>query len=384
MKRILTIIGARPQIIKAAAISRAISSKFSDQLQEDLLHTGQHYDENMSEVFFNEMGIPQPAYKLNVGSGSHGAQTATMMKGIEDVLLEKKHDAVLVYGDTNSTIAGALAAVKIHIPVIHVEAGLRSFSKAMPEEINRILCDHSSTLLYSPTAQGISNLTKEGIIHHENGLTPDAPRVYHCGDIMYDNSLHFSKKAQTESTILHKLGIEENNFILCTIHRNNNTDEPERLESILNGILAIAELSGKKIVLPLHPRTKGKLSQKWNEKLSANPSIICTDPISFIDIVRLESTCFMVITDSGGVQKEAYFFNKPCIILREQTEWVELVQNGNAELAGWQSNQIISCYNSLISKSNNMTWPSFFGDGASSEFICRTIISFLADADTMR
>jgi UDP-GlcNAc3NAcA epimerase len=384
MKRILTIIGARPQIIKAAAISRAISSKFSDQLQEDLLHTGQHYDENMSEVFFNEMGIPQPAYKLNVGSGSHGAQTATMMKGIEDVLLEKKHDAVLVYGDTNSTIAGALAAVKIHIPVIHVEAGLRSFSKAMPEEINRILCDHSSTLLYSPTAQGISNLTKEGIIHHENGLTPDAPRVYHCGDIMYDNSLHFSKKAQTESTILHKLGIEENNFILCTIHRNNNTDEPERLESILNGILAIAELSGKKIVLPLHPRTKGKLSQKWNEKLSANPSIICTDPISFIDIVRLESTCFMVITDSGGVQKEAYFFNKPCIILREQTEWVELVQNGNAELAGWQSTQIISCYNSLISKSNNMTWPSFFGDGASSEFICRTIISFLADADTMR
>jgi UDP-GlcNAc3NAcA epimerase len=201
---------------------------------------------------------------------------------------------------------------------------------------------------------------------------------------MYDNSLHFSKKAQIESTILHKLGIEENNFILCTIHRNNNTDEPERLESILNGILAIAELSGKKIVLPLHPRTKGKLSQEWNEKLSANPSIICTDPISFIDIVRLESTCFMVITDSGGVQKEAYFFNKPCIILREQTEWVELVQNGNAELAGWQSNQIISCYNSLISKSNNMTWPSFFGDGASSEFICRTIISFLADADTMR
>jgi UDP-GlcNAc3NAcA epimerase len=384
MKRILTIIGARPQIIKAAAISRAISSKFSDQLQEDLLHTGQHYDENMSEVFFKEMGIPQPAYKLNVGSGSHGAQTATMMKGIEDVLLEKKHDAVLVYGDTNSTIAGALAAVKIHVPVIHVEAGLRSFNKAMPEEINRILCDHSSTLLYSPTAQGISNLSKEGVVHHENGLTPDAPRVYHCGDIMYDNSLHFSEKARTESTILSNLGVTENEFILCTIHRNNNTDEPERLESILNGILEIAKLSGKKIVLPLHPRTKGKLSQEWNEKLSSDESIICTDPISFIDIVRLESTCFMVVTDSGGVQKEAYFFKKPCIILREETEWVELVQNGNAELAGWQSNQIINRYNSLISKINSMTWPSFFGDGTSSEFICRTIISFLADADTMR
>jgi UDP-GlcNAc3NAcA epimerase len=196
--------------------------------------------------------------------------------------------------------------------------------------------------------------------------------------------LHFSEKAQTESTILEKLGVEENNFILCTIHRNNNTDEPERLESILNGILEIARLSGKKIVLPLHPRTKGKLSQEWNQKLSSNPSIICTDPISFIDIVRLESTCFMVITDSGGVQKEAYFFKKPCIILREQTEWVELVENGNAELAGWQSSEIIACYNSLISKIKNMTWPSFFGDGTSSEFICSTIISFLTDAHTVR
>ena len=384
MKRILTVIGARPQIIKAAAISRAISSKFSDQLQEDLLHTGQHYDDNMSEVFFKEMGIPQPTYKLNVGSGSHGAQTATMMKGIEEVLLEKKHDAVLVYGDTNSTIAGALAAVKIHVPVIHVEAGLRSFNKAMPEEINRILCDHSSSLLYSPTTQGISNLKKEGIIHHEKGITPDAPRVFHCGDIMYDNSLHFSDKANEESKILEKLGVEKGEFILCTIHRNNNTDEPERLESILKGIFEIAVLSGKKIVLPLHPRTKGKLSSEWNEKIANNPAIICTDPISFIDIVRLESTCSMVITDSGGVQKEAYFFKKPCIILREETEWVELVQNGNAELAGWQDSKIINCYNSLISKIEDMSWPSFFGDGTSSEFICKTIISFLTDADTVR
>jgi UDP-GlcNAc3NAcA epimerase len=384
MKRILTIIGARPQIIKAAAISRAISSKFSDQLAEDLLHTGQHYDENMSDVFFKEMGIPDPTYKLNVGSGSHGAQTATMMKGIEDVLLQKKHDAVLVYGDTNSTIAGALAAVKIHIPVIHVEAGLRSFNKSMPEEINRILCDHSSTLLYSPTTQGISNLLKEGIHHHPDGLTPDKPRVYHCGDIMYDNSLHFSSKAALESTILERLGVIENEFILCTIHRNNNTDNPERLESILTGILDIAKESGKKIVLPLHPRTKGKLSAEWSEKIANNSSIICTDPISFIDIVRLESTCFMVITDSGGVQKEAYFFKKPCIILREETEWVELVQNGNAQLAGWESHKIISCYRSLISKIEDMTWPSFFGDGTSSEFICSTIISFLTDADTVR
>lgn len=384
MKRILTIIGARPQIIKAAAISRAISSKYSDQLQEDLLHTGQHYDENMSDVFFKEMGIPQPTYKLNVGSGSHGAQTATMMKGIEEVLLEKNHDAVLVYGDTNSTIAGALAAVKIHIPVIHVEAGLRSFNKAMPEEINRILCDHCSTLLYSPTTQGISNLKNEGIVHHENGITPDAPRVYHCGDIMYDNSLHFSEAANQDSKILEKLGVEKGEFILCTIHRNNNTDEPERLESILKGIFEIAEISGKKIVLPLHPRTKGKLSSDWNYRISDNPSIICTDPISFLDIVLLENTCFMVITDSGGVQKEAYFFKKPCIILREETEWVELVQNGNAELAGWQDAKIINCYNSLISKLESLTWPSFFGDGTSSEFICKTIISFLTDADTVR
>lgn len=375
MIHILTIIGARPQIIKAAAISRAIQNHFSQRITEHLLHTGQHYDENMSNVFFEELGIPRPTYQLNVGSGSHGAQTASMIQGIEEILQAHHYDAVLVYGDTNSTLAGAIAAVKIHIPVIHVEAGLRSFNKTMPEEINRILCDHSSTLLFSPTQQGIENLRKENIVHHEKPWSADAPAVFHCGDIMYDNSLHFAKTTTNANETLTKLGLTENTFCLCTIHRNNNTDDPQLLLEILSGLDAISKKHGMDMVLPVHPRTKSKLTAAMQDLIQNNSRIKLTDPLSFIEMIALESTCAMVVTDSGGVQKEAFFFRKPCVIMREQTEWVELVKNGNARLTGADQNKILEAYEDLKALESQMTWPAFFGNGKAAEFICEQILA---------
>ncbi|MGZ4091254.1 MAG: UDP-N-acetyl glucosamine 2-epimerase, partial [Bacteroidia bacterium] len=237
MIKIVTIIGARPQIIKAAALSRAIKNKFSDKIKEIIVHTGQHYDANMSQVFFDELNIPQPDYNLNVGSGSHGKQTAAMIIGIEEILLKENPNAIVLYGDTNSTLAGGIAASKIHVPVIHIEAGLRSHSKAMPEEVNRIMCDHVSTLLFSPTKTGFDNLVREGFNAGAKApYSADNPKIYHCGDVMYDNSLHFSNVAESKTDILAKLKLQKNKFILATIHRNNNTDEPERLNALFKSL----------------------------------------------------------------------------------------------------------------------------------------------------
>ena len=254
--KILTIIGARPQIIKSAALSRAIRSKFSDKLQEVIVHTGQHYDDNMSDVFFTELEISKPNYNLNVGSGSHGKQTAMMIGGIEEIILIEKPNCVVVYGDTNSTLAGALAASKIHIPVVHIEAGLRSYNKSMPEEINRIMCDHVSTLLFTPTKAGFNNLIKEGFNgNSEPPYSIDNPKVFHCGDIMFDNSLYFSSVANKTTTILTENDLEADKYILATIHRNNNTDDAVRLNSLFNAINKIAKENKIKVVIPLHPRT---------------------------------------------------------------------------------------------------------------------------------
>jgi UDP-GlcNAc3NAcA epimerase len=254
--KIVTIIGARPQIIKAAALSRAIKNKYSSQIKEVIVHTGQHYDANMSQVFFDELGIPAPNYNLNVGSGGHGSQTAAMITGIEEILIKEKPNGIVLYGDTNSTLAGALAAIKIHVPVIHIEAGLRSFNKAMPEEVNRIMCDHISSFLFTPTKTGLINLIKEGF---NVGTMPpynaNNPKIYHCGDVMYDNSLYFSAVAETKTTILQKLGLQKNNFILATIHRNNNTDEPKRLNALFSSLNDISKKHKLDVVLPLHPRT---------------------------------------------------------------------------------------------------------------------------------
>jgi UDP-GlcNAc3NAcA epimerase len=379
--KIITIIGARPQIIKAAAISRAIHTHFKDQITELIVHTGQHYDDNMSAIFFSEMGIPEADYNLSVGSGNHGAQTAKMMEGIESILLKERPDALLVYGDTNSTLAGALAAAKIHIPVVHIEAGLRSYNKSMPEEINRITCDHCSTLLFSPTQQGIENLIKEGFStkKHSNASI-DHPLVFKTGDIMFDNSMYFSSIANEKQGLVEKLQLTPGEFILCTIHRDSNTDKPEHLNQIIRGLLQIQQISNQVLVLPLHPRTRKKMTELLEpavaEELQDNSRIQVIDPAGFLDMISLESRCSMVITDSGGVQKEAFFFKKPCIILREQTEWVEIVENGNALLVGSNEEKLIEAYHQLTTK-KDYTYPPFFGDGHASEEICRLMLEHL-------
>ena len=380
MKKIITIIGARPQIIKSAAISRAIKNHFSNIMVEKIVHTGQHYDENMSKVFFEELEIPLPDYNLNVGSGSHGVQTAKMIEGLEEIFITEKPDGVLVYGDTNSTIAGALAAAKIHIPVIHVEAGLRSFNKLMPEEINRISCDHMSTLLFTPTVSGLDNLKNEGFNLNNKTASINTPCVYHCGDIMYDNSLYFSNISDEKSSILNQIGVQSNNYILSTIHRDGNTDIAKNMESIFQALLDIQINSGLSIVLPIHPRTRNKMKEQLSSELYSNIQennhFKIIDPAGFIDIIALEKNSKMIVTDSGGLQKESYFFEKPCIILRPQTEWVEIVNNGNAILVEADYDKIMKAFD-LFSNKTDFTYPTFYGDGKASEFICEKIIEHL-------
>ena len=380
MKKIITIIGARPQIIKSAAISRAVNGKFSSQIKEIIVHTGQHYDENMSKVFFEEMGIPSPDYNLSVGSGSHGAQTAKMIEGLEEIFIKESPQGVLVYGDTNSTIAGALAAVKIHIPIIHIEAGLRSFNKRMPEEVNRISCDHMSTLLFTPTKSGLNNLEKEGFNLSNKKADVNSPCIYHCGDIMFDNSIYFSAISDDKSTILKDLDLANNQYILSTIHRDGNTDIAENMESIFKALSIIQQESDLDIVLPIHPRTRSKmklqLSTDLYNQIAINPKFKIIDPAGFIDIIALEKNAKMIITDSGGLQKESYFFKKACVILRPQTEWIEIVENGNAILVDADCNKIMNAY-SLFSNKKDFTFPSFYGDGKAAEFICEKIIEHL-------
>ena len=380
-KKIITIVGARPQIIKSSAISRAVQTAFSDQLEEIIVHTGQHYDENMSKVFFEEMSIPTPHYNLQVGSGSHGQQTAKMLEGLEEIFLKEKPDGVVVYGDTNSTIAGALAAAKIHIPVVHIEAGLRSFNKAMPEELNRISCDHMSTLLFTPTETGLTNLSNEGFdLTHSEKATIDSPNVYHCGDIMFDNSLHFSKVADQFSTVMANQNLTENEFVLMTVHRDSNTDIAENMEAIFGAVLFLAETLNLTFVLPLHPRTKSKMESQLSPELfsqiQASSLIKVMDPVGFMDIIVLEKNARMIVTDSGGLQKESFFFEKPCVILREQTEWTEIVENGNALLTGADRTKIIDAFTVLYNK-KNFSYPSFYGDGRAAEFICGKIVDEL-------
>jgi UDP-GlcNAc3NAcA epimerase len=375
MKNILTVIGARPQIIKAAAVSRAIRTKFAESLNEVILHTGQHYDDKMSDIFFTELAIPRPNHQLDVGSGSHGEQTAKMLSGIEKVLKTDKIDALLVYGDTNSTLAGALAAAKMHIPVIHVEAGLRSFNKGMPEEINRITCDHCSTLLFSPTKTGIDNLKNEGFeMGPHDHYTIDRPGVFHCGDVMYDNSIFFSDLASS-SIDRSKFEITDGEFALVTIHRPYNTDDIERLNALLEDLAWMSESHNIQLVMPLHPRTKHMLEEKSSEKFkqfSANPNIHVIEPVSFLEMIFLEKNCRLVVTDSGGVQKEAYFFQKPSVVIRTETEWTELIAHGSARLSFETGAAMREKFSAALSEEQR-EFPLLFGDGRASEFICEMI-----------
>ena len=369
--KILTVIGARPQIIKAAALSRAINNGFSDKIEEKILHTGQHYDANMSAVFFDEMGIPRPHFNLNTGSGKHGVQTAKMIAGIEEVLENEAFDAIVLYGDTNSTIAGAVAASKLHLPIVHIEAGLRSFNMAMPEEINRIVCDNLSTILFAPTQTAVDNLRREGFLSSKATFADGNRRhVFHSGDIMYDNSLYFARIADEKTDILRRLGSEDEKFVLATIHRDNNTDNPERLTAIAEALLEITE-RGYKIVLPLHPRTKKLLPQNLSEddyrRITSNPDIMIIPPVSFFEIIVLERHASLIMTDSGGLQKEAYFFRKPCLILRPETEWVEIVEQHAGIITDADKELIVRSFDEYID--TKPQFPPLFGDGHSAEFM---------------
>lgn len=381
MIKLLTVIGARPQIIKAAAISRAVKNSFAGQIEEKILHTGQHYDANMSQVFFDELGIPAPDYNLGVGSGSHGVQTAKMISGIEEVLTSEHFDGIILYGDTNSTLAGAVAASKIHIPVFHIEAGLRSFNMTMPEEVNRIVCDQLSSICFSPTQTGIDNLKREGFMDSPAKFKNGKGRlVINSGDVMYDNSMYFATLAEEKCDILNRLGVKPNEYILTTIHRPNNTDEPERLTNILSSLLYITERDGITLVLPLHPRTRNLLSKNLDaavyEKLMNSPLVKIIPPASFFEIIVLEKNARIVMTDSGGVQKESFFFERPCVILRPETEWVEIVEHGAGIIANADPKLIVEAYDKLIG--TKPVFPPLFGDAHAAEHILQQINEYLS------
>ena len=329
MKKLVTILGARPQFIKAAVLSRIISQR--QEISEVIIHTGQHFDKNMSDIFFQEMEIPKPAYNFDINGVSHGAMTGRMLEKIEEVLLVEKPSLVLVYGDTNSTLAGALAAKKLGIKVAHVEAGLRSFNMGMPEEVNRILTDRISDLLFCPTESAVSNLKKEGFDHFGSELVM-------CGDIMRDSVAYYGQFSSEKSDLIDQLSLRNNDFVLATIHRQENTDDRSNLESIIKGLNEIVKLST--VVLPMHPRTKAAI-----DKFGIHFEGIVTDPLGYFDMLELLKHCKMVITDSGGLQKEAYFNGKPCIVIREETEWVELVAHHYAVIVGSKTDKIIEAYN---------------------------------------
>lgn len=322
MKKILTIIGARPQFIKASVVSKAIQE--TDGLVEVLVHTGQHFDVNMSDIFFNQLGIPRPDYQLDINGGSHGDMTGRMLIEIEKVLLKERPDWVLVYGDTNSTLAGALAAAKLHIPVAHIEAGLRSFNMQMPEEVNRILTDQISSILFCPTQSAMDNLINEG-------FSSKAVRVLNVGDVMQDSALLFAERATRPTGVS-----QEQGFVLATLHRAENTDNPERLASIVAALNRV-HTDVAPVILPLHPRTRGLLNK---HDLTLEVELI--EPVGYLEMIWLLQRASLVLTDSGGVQKEAFFFNKPCVTMRDQTEWVELVEHGVNELTGADTDKIIA------------------------------------------
>lgn len=354
--KILTVIGARPQFIKAAVVSRAFADSGS-VIKELLVHTGQHYDANMSEIFFEELKIPRPDYNLAIGGGTHGQNTGRMIEKLEELMIQERPDWVLVYGDTDSTLAGALAAVKLHIPIAHVEAGLRSFNRKMPEEINRVMTDHVSTMLFAPTTTALKHLESEGI---------EAQRIHVVGDVMCDATNYYKSLAQKPGWF-ETLGLDVNQFVLCTIHRAENTDAPDKMIDIFKGL----ELSGLPIILPLHPRTRGKLKQF---KLAIPNNVHVVDPIGYLDMNWLEANCRLICTDSGGVQKEAYFHGKPCVTLRDETEWVELVERGVNVIVG-SSPELIG-RSMKLSQKMNFDDP-IYGDGKSAEKIVHLLLNGL-------
>lgn len=355
--KIVTVVGARPQFIKAAAVSRAILSDFAGEVEEVLVHTGQHYDDNMSKVFFQELDIPEPRFNLEISGGQHGAMTGRMLAGVEEILLLEKPDWLLIYGDTNSTLAGALAAAKMHIPVAHVEAGLRSFNMRMPEEVNRTLSDRVSELLFCPTQVAVQNLKAEGIT-----------KGVHCvGDVMYDVALYYRERALQQSIILDLLKLNSGHFFLATCHRAENTDDASRLSQILNALDQLA--ADMPVVLPLHPRTRKMINERGLSDLLKKIEV--TEPLPFLDMVALEQSAKMILTDSGGVQKEALFYGVPCITMRDETEWVETVETGWNQLVGADANRILAAAKDMRPPAIR---PMPYGDGQASQKILDRLI----------
>lgn len=359
--KVVSVVGARPQFIKAAMVSRALRG--TGRVREVIVHTGQHYDDNMSRLFFEELEIPQPDCNLGVGSASQGAQTGRMLEAIEQVLLKERPDWVVVYGDTNSTLAGALAAVKLHIPVAHVEAGLRSFNRRMPEEINRVLTDHASDLLFAPSVTAVDNLRHEGI--------PEEC-VHFVGDVMYDAALFYGAKAEARSLILERLGLQPKDYVLATVHRAENTDDPERLRAIFEGLAQVAR--SMRVVVPLHPRT-GAALERAGLCDGVVDGLTLIDPVGYLDMVLLERHAAVIATDSGGVQKEAFFYRVPCVTLRSETEWVELVELGwNQVVPQLDPGKVATALRFASSPPCLAGQP--YGNGEAAEQIARVLVSW--------
>ena len=362
MKKIVTVLGARPQFIKASVVSHAIARSAS--LREVLVHTGQHFDANMSDVFFDELGMAAPAYDLEINGGSHGEMTGRMLAEVERVLLAEKPDAVLVYGDTNSTLAGALAAVKLHIPVAHVEAGLRSFNMAMPEEINRILTDRISRWLFTPTAAAEQQLAREGVA---------AEQIVPVGDVMYDVALHHGARVSADGRALGRLGLAPGAYVLATVHRAENTDTPQRLDAIVDGLVEVAR--DFPVVWPMHPRTRNIL-ERTGRLASLPVQLHVIDPVGYLDMVQLERHAAVIATDSGGVQKEAFFYGVPCVTLRSETEWTELVESGWNRLAAPQSAAQVSA--AVLNATGSKGQPiEPYGTGHAAELIVQRLCADL-------
>jgi len=362
MKKILTVLGARPQFIKATAVSNAIAHEVD--FKEVVVHTGQHFDANMSEVFFSELAMPAPKYNLGIHGGRHGAMTGQMLEAIETVLLDERPDALLVYGDTNSTLAGAMAAAKLHIPVAHVEAGLRSFNMRMPEEINRVVTDRVSNWLFAPTQTAVNNLQHEGV--------PSAA-VYLVGDVMYDVALQYGARVGPEERQLQQLGLRPGEYVLATVHRAENTDQPERLLAVLDALEGLAQEIP--VVWPVHPRTKQVLERlgRWG---SHSDGIKMIQPVGYLDMVQLEKYAALIATDSGGVQKEAYFYGVPCVTLRDETEWVELITTGWNHLAPpTDAYSLLQTFKAALGVKGQAI--DLYGDGHAAEKIVKTLSAFL-------
>lgn len=360
MKKILTIVGARPQFVKASMLSRALA--MSGQFAEVIVHTGQHYDPSMSDVFFTELGIPAPSHSLGISGGGHGDMTGRMLCALEPVMIAEQPDMVLVYGDTNSTVAGALAAAKLHIPIAHVEAGLRSYNRRMPEEVNRVLTDHLAHLLLCPTANSVDNLAAEGI----------REGVHMVGDIMYDAALHFSEMAGAATDAVGKRGLSTGAFVLATVHRQENTDDPRKLRRIVEALAALA--SEIPVLLPLHPRTRGRLAALGLDTLVSSPNLHIVEPLGYLEMLALERAAALIVTDSGGVQKEAYFFRVPCVTLRDQTEWTELVDLGWNVLVDVLEGDILDTARKAIGRLGD-TEALPYGRGDTAQRIVQTIVA---------